>query len=265
MKAEKGLGAAFWSAVIGAGIAAIGAILAAYIQSRPTGSQGGATTKPDFSVQGFVLEWGTNKIVSGAAIEVIFDGAPAPVRASTDSTGAYHFDLQASTPTVVVSLNITSPGYQNYVGNFTIEPGSQSNIFLTPIPQGSTTPASAVQNQTTGSAVLSGQDQFPGIWLNENRSTGSITRVEISSRLGQMLVHMWGSCQPVPCDWGTASASVSTGANALLTVKWSTSFHVVTQQLTLFPDGRLSVMGHTHFTDNSHRPDYDSKDIFVKQ
>jgi hypothetical protein len=76
---------------------------------------------------------------------------------------------------------------------------------------------------------------------------------------------MWGSCQPINCDWGIVRATLSNGSSPILAVQWTTKIHVVTQTILILSDGRLNVTSHTHFTDNSRRPDYDSRDFFVKQ
>ena len=57
----------------------------------------------------------------------------------------------------------------------------------------------------TGSKVSS----FLGHWKNENADTGGITKIDIDFRLGQIIVHNWGSCQPTDCDWGTRSVKYS--------------------------------------------------------
>jgi hypothetical protein len=105
-------------------------------------------------------------------------------------------------------------------------------------------------------------DRFVGLWANENPQTEGITRVEITSRLGDLHVQMWGSCEPTDCNWGTQSTDVSDSDDGTLSITWRPGFKVEAQELTVLSDGRLQVVSHTHFTDDSGRPDYDSTHYF---
>lgn len=104
---------------------------------------------------------------------------------------------------------------------------------------------------------------FVGGWRNEDVNTRSITRVEVTSAADALFVHMWGKCHPQDCDWGQNTADVSEATKGILKVTWVLSFATRTQQITILPDGRMQVAGHTHFTDNSGRQDRDSVDHFV--
>jgi hypothetical protein len=102
-----------------------------------------------------------------------------------------------------------------------------------------------------------------GIWANENERTSGITRVEIRSRWPGIEVKMWGRCQPTDCDWGSPySYDRSAVARGEMSLVWRPGFAVKNQELKRLPDGRLEIVTHTHFTDNSRRRDYDSKDYF---
>jgi hypothetical protein len=74
---------------------------------------------------------------------------------------------------------------------------------------------------------------------------------------------MWGRCHPTECDWGDSTAVIE-GGGKVLSLTWNTNFNSDTQKLTLLADGSLELAGHTHFTDKSGRPDYDSKYTFAK-
>jgi hypothetical protein len=102
---------------------------------------------------------------------------------------------------------------------------------------------------------------FVGNWANKDFQTRSITRVQIRLDSTNVIAHVWGRCHPTECDWGDTTA-IAKGKTLSLT--WDHGFAVDTQELTLMADGSLQIVGHTHFTDNSGRKDYDSKDIFAK-
>lgn len=63
---------------------------------------------------------------------------------------------------------------------------------------------------------------------------------------------------PTDCDWGTTTTDVSDGDDGILSVAWPTSFKEETQRISILPDRRIQVVIHTHFTDSSGCPDYDS-------
>jgi hypothetical protein len=106
--------------------------------------------------------------------------------------------------------------------------------------------------------------QFAGHWENENPNTGGITRVEIRSDASTIFVHMWGKCYPTDCDWGEETTGISDANDGVLSIMWTFSFKVETQQLTVLLDGRLMVTGHVHYTDDSGRPDRDYTEYFVR-
>lgn len=134
-------------------------------------------------------------------------------------------------------------------------------------PTQSIAPAPAEPAPRTSAAMppgASAQD-FSGVWLNQNRDTGGITRVEIDQRLNNLSIRMWGACHPTDCDWGTKTTDSSDGNDNDISITWTTNFSVIDQKLTVTRDGRLQVSGHTHFTDGTGRPDYDSTGYFVRR
>jgi hypothetical protein len=102
---------------------------------------------------------------------------------------------------------------------------------------------------------------FVGNWTNKDFKTRDITRVHIRLDGSRVIVHVWGRCHPTECDWGDTTATVK-GHVLLLT--WKEAFVVRTQELTLLADGSLQLTAHSHFTDNSGRKDYDTKDTLAK-
>ena len=108
-------------------------------------------------------------------------------------------------------------------------------------------------------------DSFVGKWFNENPQTDGITRVEIRRRLNDLIIHMWGQCHPTECDWGELITDISNVDDGVISITWEPGFAIKRQELTLTSDKRLQVITHTHFIDNSGRPDYDATYYFVRR
>ncbi len=106
---------------------------------------------------------------------------------------------------------------------------------------------------------------FISLLALEDPDTRGITRVAIRTDGRTLFVHMWGSCTPTDCDWGETTTAVADAQDGALSLRWTFSFKVDTQTLTVLADGRLRVRGHTHFTDNSGRADYDYTYFYRKQ
>jgi len=140
----------------------------------------------------------------------------------------------------------------------------------------SPTPSSSIAAQSpTVSAVLTPTltpsptpapqlGAFPGTWKNVDPNTRGLVQIDIAATSNGVTVRPWGSCSPTPCDWGTQSVAVPSGASAF-DVHWDHGFATVDQHYQLNADGTLTVTGFTHFTDNSGRTDYTADDRFASQ
>ena len=106
---------------------------------------------------------------------------------------------------------------------------------------------------------------FVGYWVNERLDTQGITRAEIHSQANTIFVHMWGACSPDDCDWGETTTSFADASDGVLSLTWLETYKVETQQLSVLPDSRLRIVGHTHFTDGSGRADIDYTEYYVVQ
>ena len=110
---------------------------------------------------------------------------------------------------------------------------------------------------------------LPAIWVN-TVGTGNVRAVIISPGLGGLLqVHAYGSCSPVPCNWGTVngitfgpSVSATTGSTFLAPYKFGFANKLL--------EGRVNASGTlltvsiwTEFTDRSGRSNYLGTDTFV--
>ena len=108
-------------------------------------------------------------------------------------------------------------------------------------------------------------DKFVGHWVNIDAGTRGITRVDIRVDADTIFFHMWGKCHPTDCDWGEETTSVSDADDGMLSLTWDHGFSIVNQTLSVLEGELLKVEGHTHFTDDSGRSDYDSTYLFSKE
>lgn len=205
---------------------------------------------------------------SGRSIEAYVFGTGAPldgeyqVQITSHVAGSYQLDLLGY-DSGGQSSSVSLAGYAPSGGEIDLGVGYSS------------TPGSSLdvttewpQRQIYLPLVLNRQAnaaQFIGSWRNEDANTGGITRTQIRRESNALFVHMWGACHPTDCDWDEISTSVSDADDRVLSLTWTFSFAVVTQQVNVLPDGRLRVIDHTHFTDNSGRSDYDTLYLFVRE
>jgi hypothetical protein len=114
------------------------------------------------------------------------------------------------------------------------------------------------------STAPSGQlDQYVGVWRNENPQTSGITKIEITNRLGAFAIHVWGKCHPTDCDNGIHPLeNASTGDALNYTADFK--FKVDSGSVAIRENGNLELTTHSHFTDQSRRPDYDATYRFLR-
>ena len=105
----------------------------------------------------------------------------------------------------------------------------------------------------------SAQLPYLGEWKNEDPATRSVTRFSITGDANKLLVHAWGKCQPVDCDWKEIGASVTDGG---LSVVWDFGTITKTWKLSQESDGRLKLSEHSHYTDA--RTDRDETGLFIR-
>ena len=110
----------------------------------------------------------------------------------------------------------------------------------------------------------SGVEPFVGVWVSEDAATRGITRVQIVRVGFNLVVRMWGACEPEDCDWGTVTATTSSASDGVLDLTWNQGFIVRTQRLTVSESGRLLVESVNRFVDNSGRADYNTVEYFSK-
>ncbi len=201
------------------------------------------------TVSGRVTEHGTDAPVSGAIVTL-----STGVATTTNDDGRYSFSevsIQRSFAGTVVRVSASKEGYR-------IWPESTRKwVDADPLRVdffGINLNAATVSEDPT---------IFVGRWANEDLATRGITRVEIRQEVGDIAVHMWGSCSPRECDWGEETGFFLKDRPGVLTVIWNPEFKVSIQEFRILSDGRLEVVEHTHFIDDSSRPDQDNHYYFV--
>ena len=104
---------------------------------------------------------------------------------------------------------------------------------------------------------------FFGSWYASAPDTRGIARIDVRRLDDQILVHVWGRCHPVDCDWGQAPGQPY--APAVDAPMWPTADVVIadfdngaehTTVLLRTAGGALNYQTFTHFTDHSNRSDY---------
>jgi thiol-disulfide isomerase/thioredoxin/outer membrane lipoprotein-sorting protein len=111
-------------------------------------------------------------------------------------------------------------------------------------------------------AQTGSMDLVSGTWINENRETGGITQFTVRRDGGHTLVHAWGSCQPVDCDWGETEAELWNGIPMVI---WKHGFSTTRMQLVPQPDGRALLAYRSEYNDESGRKDPGHAEFFARQ
>jgi hypothetical protein len=107
-------------------------------------------------------------------------------------------------------------------------------------------------------------------WVNIDSQSEDLIRVSIQAKDGGTFINMYGACSPTDCNFREYSPAPVVNYNydpetEVLNVEWIFDFEIMTQELTITPDGQLKVTSHEHFIDNSGRLDYDSVSYFTRQ
>jgi hypothetical protein len=111
---------------------------------------------------------------------------------------------------------------------------------------------------------------LPAIWINV-AATGNVRAVILSlgPSSGLLMVHAYGFCSPVPCNWGTVTGItfapnvVAKSARTFL-APYTFGFAKKLLEGTVNPAGtRLTLEAWTEFTDRSGRSNYVTTESFV--
>jgi hypothetical protein len=115
-------------------------------------------------------------------------------------------------------------------------------------------------------------NDFIGVWKNVNNHDRGVIRLTINHSGPSINVHVWGNCQPTPCDWGTVKAMPYGGGvqsplpaeTEVIRAEYKQGFAQRQVIIHKAPNNELRVEVLTHFTDTSGRSDYHDTDLFKK-
>jgi cytochrome c biogenesis protein CcmG, thiol:disulfide interchange protein DsbE len=102
-----------------------------------------------------------------------------------------------------------------------------------------------------------------GSWINASSETRvGVTRVVIRTENNRTIVHVWGACQPIDCDWGEVDADLWNGIPLAI---WKQGFSTARMQLIPQPDGRMLLAYRSEYNDDSGRKDPGHAEFFTRQ
>ncbi|HPJ95468.1 MAG TPA: hypothetical protein PKY89_16290 [Deltaproteobacteria bacterium] len=113
-----------------------------------------------------------------------------------------------------------------------------------------------------GTAGAADSRQYNGTWINTDTNTNGLTKVVVKGAGGKASVHVWGKCSPQDCDWGWLNCN--SYADGHLSTHYRSDLSVRNLTITMPNPGTLTVQMHTHFIDNSGRPDQDATYSFKR-
>ena len=123
--------------------------------------------------------------------------------------------------------------------------------------------AAAGMTALAATPAMARTEDFVGRWINVDRDTNGITRVEVWRDGWRLWVRVWGQCRPRDCDWGQTEGHVYTrtpGGDRSDAVAVSANFNAGFARkyivLRLSRGGSLRLESFTNFDDYSRRSDY---------
>ncbi|MDT0622677.1 hypothetical protein [Croceitalea vernalis] len=107
-------------------------------------------------------------------------------------------------------------------------------------------------------------NDFVGLWVNEDKNTRGITKCEITFSDNQYAVQMWGSCTPKDCDMGKNNADGIEEGVSKFELLWDSNFaeSFVTYELM---GGKLKMTNKRSYKDNSGRQGFTIVEYFIKE
>lgn len=112
-----------------------------------------------------------------------------------------------------------------------------------------------------------------GTWTNINTSTRDIVKIEIGNSGVNVNAHVWGACEPTPCDWGVKNGIAYSNDVGQPVVSNTDYISVIFPQgfadriLVIRPIGgeEIQVITLNQFTDGSGRSNYSTVETFRKE
>ena len=110
---------------------------------------------------------------------------------------------------------------------------------------------------------------FAGTWANTNNAAPHrIAKLVITVRDSILMVHVWGFCEPDPCDWGEVPAEVyADSINSQTAMSFTAAFDfgfMETQLQTNLKRGTMVIATTNKFSDLSGRSDYYTREFFYQ-
>jgi hypothetical protein len=99
-------------------------------------------------------------------------------------------------------------------------------------------------------------EEFIGIWKNIDPNANTIPKVKISETKKNLVIEVWGKCEPEDCYWGEKIIEKTSAENGMLEITWEPGYCIRDQELSLIGE-QLEVKTKTHFIDGSGRLDYE--------
>ncbi|CAK8724450.1 MAG: hypothetical protein CDV28_10259 [Candidatus Electronema aureum] len=121
---------------------------------------------------------------------------------------------------------------------------------------------------SVGAALAPSSKPLVGTWINCDKQTGGIVKIEIAVDGKGLVVHAYGACHPDPCDWGAVSGhSYSSSVSSLDAVAFTAVFDAGFSERLLtghLENGCLIAESYTNFKDGGGRYDYYVKECLCR-
>lgn len=105
-------------------------------------------------------------------------------------------------------------------------------------------------------------DPLAGSWINVNSATPNVSHVAVRHENNRIVVHVWGACQPIECDWGEVDAELWNGIPMAI---WKQGFATRRMQFIPQPDGRMLLAYRSEYNDDSGRKDNGHAEFFTRE
>ena len=121
-----------------------------------------------------------------------------------------------------------------------------------------------INQHTNGAFENDWNNDFNGLWINENDQTRTITKCKILYKNNRYVVQMWGACYPDDCDWGENVSNDEGKVTEKFILLWDQEFaeSLVTYEIV---EGKLKITNKRHYKDNSGRPERTTVEYFRKE
>ncbi len=109
-----------------------------------------------------------------------------------------------------------------------------------------------------------GNNDFKGVWINEDDKTRGISKCQISFKNKSLVVQMWATCHPQDCDWGEKVSNEVKKESNKFELIWDHQFAESTITYEII-EGKLKMTNKRRYKDNSGREDFTVIEYFTKK